>query len=75
MLAGVLFGLMMLCAIIVSLGPILAQSYGLGLYLSPLSSGEWALLGGIVGAGFLTSLIPALRAYRMSLVDGLTVST
>jgi len=75
MLTGVLIGMAVLCAIIVCLGPILAQSYGIGLDLSPLTSGEWALLGGIVAAGFLTSLIPALRAYRMSLMDGLSVST
>jgi len=75
MLTGVLIGLAALFAFIAWLGPVLAQSYGIGLYLTPLTSGEWTLLGGIVAAGFLTSLIPALRAYRMSLADGLTVST
>ena len=75
MLTGILCGMAMLCALLVSLGPVLAENYGIGLYLSPLESGEWALLGGIVAAGFLASLIPALRAYRMSLADGLNAST
>jgi len=74
MLTGVLCGMALLCVLIAVLGPILAESYGIGLYLSPLESGEWALLGAIVTAGFLTSLIPALRAYRISLMDGLSVS-
>ena len=73
--AGIVCGMAMLCALIVTLGPVLAESYGIGLYLSPLENGEWALLGGITAAGFLASLIPALRAYRMSLADGLSVST
>jgi len=74
MLAGVLCGLALLCVLIAGLGPILAESYGLGLRLSPPESGEWLLLGGIVAVGFLASLIPAWRAYRLSLADGLSVS-
>ncbi|MDR2935267.1 MAG: ABC transporter permease [Candidatus Adiutrix sp.] len=75
MTAGVLFGLAMLCLLIAGLGPLLAESYGLGLRLSPPERGEWILLGGIMAVGFLASLIPALRAYRLSLADGLSVST
>ena len=75
MLCGTLCGITMLCVLIAGMGPVLAANYGIGLYLSPPETGEWALLGGIVAAGFLTSLIPALRAYRMSLLDGLSVST
>jgi putative ABC transport system permease protein len=74
MVAGVLGGLALLCVLIAGLGPILAESYGLGLRLSPPESGEWLLIGGIVAVGFLASLIPALRAYRLSLADGLSVS-
>jgi len=32
-------------------------------------------LAGIVAAGFLAGLLPALRAYRLSLADGMTVRT
>ena len=74
MLAGIVCGMLMLAALIIGLGPVLAESYGIGLYLSPPESGEWVLLGSIAAAGFLASLIPALRAYRMSLADGLGIS-
>jgi putative ABC transport system permease protein len=72
--AGLVCGLTVLAALVALLGPALADSYGVTVYLSAPSAGEWLILGGICLAGFLTSLIPALRAYRMSLADGLTVS-
>ena len=75
MLTGILAGILILCALIAALGPVLTARYGIGLHLSPLESKEWVLLGGIVAAGFLASLIPALCAYRLSLMDGLSVST
>jgi putative ABC transport system permease protein len=73
--AGVTGGLAILCALIAALGPVLAESYGIGLHISPPESGELTLLGGIAAAGFLASLVPALRAYRLSLADGLSAST
>jgi len=75
MVTGVLTGLALLGVLIAGLGSGLAESYGLGLSLSPPERGEWLLLGGIMAVGFLAGLIPALRAYRMSLTDGLSVST
>jgi putative ABC transport system permease protein len=33
------------------------------------------VLSGIVAAGFVAGLLPALRAYRLSLADGMTVRT
>jgi putative ABC transport system permease protein len=74
MAAGIFFGLAALALFIVLLGPILADSYGVAVSLSAPSAGEVLILGGICLAGFLTSLIPALRAYRMSLADGLNFS-
>jgi putative ABC transport system permease protein len=72
--AGIFCGLAALALFILLLGPVLAGSYGLALSLSAPSAGEGLILGGICLAGFLTSLIPALRAYRMSLADGLNFS-
>ncbi|MDR1368202.1 MAG: ABC transporter permease [Candidatus Accumulibacter sp.] len=72
--AGIVCGLLALYGLMASVSPFLAESYGIFIYLSLPESGEWALVGGICLAGFLTSLIPAFRAYRMSLADGLTVS-
>jgi putative ABC transport system permease protein len=73
--AGAACGVLALVLLITALGPTLADMYGISIYLSPPASEEWLLLGGICLAGLLASLIPALRAYRMSLSDGLTVST
>ncbi|MDR3347134.1 MAG: ABC transporter permease [Helicobacteraceae bacterium] len=53
--------------------PMLESNYGIALYLSPPSVLEWALLGAITLAGLITGLIPAIRAYRISLADGLRV--
>ncbi len=74
-LTGALAGLAALSTIIAVAGPYLSSHYGLGLTLSWPEHGEWLLLGTIVAAGTLSSFIPAWRAYRMSLADGLNVST
>jgi len=42
--------------------------------LHPLGSTEWLYLGLIVVAGTLVGLLPAWRAYRNSLADGLSPS-
>jgi len=39
--------------------------------LSAPSASQGLLLAGVLAAGVLASLIPGLRAYRMSLADGL----
>ncbi len=71
---GVLCGLVLLYALIALVSPVLAGSYGIFLSLSAPAPVEWLLLGCICLAGFLASLIPAIKAYRLSLADGLTVS-
>jgi putative ABC transport system permease protein len=73
-LCGMLAGVAALALLIACLGPVLADSYGIALYLSPPAPGEWLILGGILAAGLAAGLIPAVRAYRYSLADGLGVS-
>lgn len=46
--------------------------FGLALTLHALGPVEWAYLGLIVGAGTLVGVLPAWRAYRSSLADGLS---
>lgn len=72
-LAGVLLGLALLY-----LGIALAQGYvqvqyGLYLPLAVPSRYEWGLLGAILGAALLIGSVPAWRAYRQSLADGLSI--
>jgi putative ABC transport system permease protein len=59
----------------IALQPVIDRMYGLQLAITPPKWNEWMTLGGIVAAGFLAALLPALRAYRMSLADGMSVRT
>lgn len=71
--AGAALGLALLYAgIAVSQGWVQAQ-YGLYLPLALPSAYEWSLLGAILGAALLMGGVPAWRAYRQSLADGLSI--
>ena len=72
---GVLLGALLLYAGLTVLQPIIDRAYGLQLSIDPPAPGEWAILGAIVLAGVVAGLIPALRAYQLSLADGMTVRT
>jgi putative ABC transport system permease protein len=72
-LAGVLLGLLLLyLGIAASQGHVQAN-YGLYLALAAPSSYEWTLLGAILAAALLMGSVPAWRAYRQSLADGLSI--
>ncbi|MNJ61427.1 Macrolide export ATP-binding/permease protein MacB [compost metagenome] len=72
-LAGVLLGLGLLyLGIALAQGP-LQSHYGLYLPLALPSSWEWSLLGAILLAAVLMGSVPAWRAYRQSLADGLSI--
>lgn len=71
---GIIIGIVLLNILIVIFSPILMSKYGIFIHISWLTNGELFLLLAIILAGFLTSIIPAYRAYRISLVDGLSVS-
>jgi len=72
-LFGVLLGTVLLYAGLVIAQPVIDVHYGLFIPIGGLSPHEMLTLGGIVLAGLAVSLLPALRAYRMSLADGMTV--
>jgi putative ABC transport system permease protein len=55
----------------VAQGPI-EQRFGLHLALHPLRSTEWTYLAMVMGAGLVIGFVPAWKAYRTSLVDGLS---
>jgi putative ABC transport system permease protein len=74
-LAGVVVGTLLLYAALLLLQPFVDRAYGLHLTVDPPATREWLTLGTIVLAGFLAGLLPALRAYRLSLADGMTVRT
>lgn len=49
-----------------------AERFGIALHLHEPGLDDLMLLGAILVAGWLASLVPGLRAYRLSLVDGLS---
>jgi putative ABC transport system permease protein len=70
---GALLGLVLLY-VGLSIGqPMIDSAFGLWLPIEPPTLREvWVLLG-VVVAGAIVSMVPALRAYRMSLADGMMV--
>ena len=71
-LAGAVLGALASFGAVAAAAPWLQQAFGIGLQLAAPSAGQWALWGAVVVAGLLASLLPAWRAYRLSLADGLT---
>lgn len=72
-LAGVLLGLLLLYLGIAGAQGYVQAHYGLYLPLSAPSGYEWQLLGAILAAALLMGCVPAWRAYRQSLADGLSI--
>lgn len=74
-LGGAILGVVLVYgSILVARGPV-EQQLGLALPLRPLGTLEWTYLGAVVVAGLLIGLIPALKAYRSTLSDGLNPRT
>lgn len=74
-LAGVLLGTLLLYIALIVLQPYIDRTYGMHLAIDPPDAAQWIKLAAIVAAGFVAGLIPALRAYKLSLADGMTVKT
>jgi putative ABC transport system permease protein len=58
-------------SLVLAQGPV-EQRFGLYVPIRPLGATEWTYVAVVVVAGFLVGVIPALKAYRTSLVDGLS---
>jgi putative ABC transport system permease protein len=72
---GALLGLALLYLGIVIAQPIVDQAFGLWLPIDPPTTETlWAMIA-VVVAGAIVSLLPAYRAYRLSLADGMIVKT
>ncbi|MGD1884005.1 MAG: ABC transporter permease [Paracoccaceae bacterium] len=72
---GALLGLSLLYLGLVIAQPIIDSAYGLWLPIEFPSTRELAVFLGVVVAGAIVSLVPALRAYRLSLADGMLPKT
>lgn len=72
-LAGVLLGVLLLYLGIAGAQGYVQANYGLYLPLNLPTRYEWTLLGAILSAALLMGCVPAWRAYRQSLTDGLSI--
>jgi putative ABC transport system permease protein len=72
---GALLGVALLYGALVVAQPMIDAAYGLWLPIEAPSLREAAVIGAVIGAGAIVSLVPALRAYRLSLADGMMVRT
>jgi putative ABC transport system permease protein len=70
---GIAAGVALLYLCLFFARPLLDARYGIDLPVTPLSPRELATLLIIVLASLAIALLPALRAYRMSLADGMAV--
>ncbi len=73
--AGAVLGLGLLYVGLFVAQPIIDNAFGLFLPIEPPAIREFLVLLAVVAASAIVSLIPALRAYRLSLADGMMVRT
>lgn len=71
--AGIVFGVLLLYGGLELAQPYILSEFGLFLPLNWPSSYELSLMAGVLIAGFIVGLIPAWRAYRQALADGMTI--
>ena len=71
--AGAMLGAAMIYAFCVLAQPLVENKFGLYLPIQAPTPLAWAYLGVVVGAGVLIGFVPAIRAYRNALADGLGV--
>ena len=72
---GSLVGVMLLYIGLFIAQPVLDSAFGLWLSIDAPTIQEFWVIIGVVCAGAIVSLVPALRAYRMSVADGMMVKT
>jgi putative ABC transport system permease protein len=72
-LLGIALGLGLLYLLLLGAQPLIEGLYGIFIDIGGPSSYELLLLGALVLAGIVVGSIPAYRAYRYSLADGLSI--
>lgn len=71
--AGCVLGVVLLNLGVLVARPFVATRYGLYLGLAPPSLHDWLVLSLVMAATLVVGAVPAYRAYRYSLADGMTV--
>ena len=72
-LLGVAAGVALLYASLLIGQPVVAREFGLHVPIAMPATADWWIMGAVVVAGFAAGSVPAFRAYRLSLADGLSM--
>jgi len=72
-LSGALLGVASLFSMLLVAQPFLQEQFGILITVSWLTLYEWKLLGLVLLSGLAIGVFPSIRAYRMSLSDGMTI--
>lgn len=72
-LAGIVAGGLFIYTALYLAQPIIEKQFGLFVPLQWLTLLEWCYLGGVLFFGLVLGLVPAFRAYKNTLSDGLTI--
>jgi putative ABC transport system permease protein len=72
-LSGCILGIISMYGLLYFVRPWLESNFSVYLPIEALSNTEWIYLGAIFITGTMAGFIPAIKAYRNSLQDGLTV--
>lgn len=71
-LLGCIIGVALVYAILIIGQQPIEQRFGLHLAIRALGSAEWSYIFSVLLAGIVIGFVPAIKAYRTSLVDGLS---
>jgi putative ABC transport system permease protein len=72
-IAGILLGLALLYLGIALAQPIIEKNYGLFIPVTAPNIRELGMVGVLLIASFIVGLVPAYRAYKNSLADGMSI--
>lgn len=72
-IAGCLVGVAALYVALIAGQPVVEGRFGLYVPVQALARTEYAFLAAVLACGFLIGVVPAIKAYRNSVGDGLTV--
>lgn len=70
---GSALGVVILYALLIIFQPLFQQTLGLHFAIAPLAGFEVLLIGAIIATATVLGIIPARRAYKNALTDGLTI--
>ncbi len=74
-LSGVVLGVMLLYGALLLVQPFTDRVYGLHIPVSLPTGDQVKMLFAVAAAGLAVGVLPALRAYRQALADGMKVRT